>query len=431
MALRSIKLDHKDLTDDLEAAQRESYLFPPTPPRPDPGDQTKPWEQTPNANGILTHPTKRTTLPIAAFPGFTIRNQSKARGGLLGWLSTTFGFQSERGVELNIPVAETYGIPSIIAAGELEQFCSGKEYPNRCTDQTLRRHLAFVTPLAFEPATMPDEAAPGQTEAQSGTKLPAAPARRYKYPLEIVLVNRVYLARYIDQRVNGSRSAGTRLGSSDESGPASEKGTDRDDTKENGAALSFSKEDGQSIRQTFLRPIAIGYRAVKRLPNPDIVETTNIAASATVQECLADAANPKPRPDCRVALGSVPPLAINATQPSGADTQKDTDDPKRYRLYLHTAGQPEDIIAKARTALKTGGYVIQGEDSQADTDTKKGFDGAGVDYFNDVDGNGAASVSKIVTAATSAVVPRRRQSAYNSIGVLGVWLPDVQQQKRP
>jgi hypothetical protein len=145
LALRSIKLTHQDLTADIEKAYRQSYLFPNTSPRPT--DETQPWDQTPNQNGILTHPDKRTTLPIAAFPGFTIKQQSGFSGGLLGWLSTTFGFKSDSGIELNIPIAETYGIPSIEAVGELEKFCSDRNDPNRCTDETLRRHIAFVTPV--------------------------------------------------------------------------------------------------------------------------------------------------------------------------------------------------------------------------------------------------------------------------------------------
>jgi hypothetical protein len=348
---------------------------------------------------------------------------------LLGWLSTTFGFQSDRGVELRIPVAETYGIPSIIAAGELEQFCSDKDYPNRCTDQTLRRHLAFVTPLAFQLKPTPSDTAatptPGPTDTSSPPKLQAPTVDRYKYPLEIVLVNRVYLARYIDQSVKNSRSAGTRLGPSKQNNPPAEKEGQKvgDNGKDNGASLSFSNEDGQGLKQTFLRPIVIGYRAVKRVPSEDIVATTNVATSKKVEICLTNATSANPDRDCRVALGSAPPPGINAAQPTGTDTRTDADDPKRYRLYLHTAGQPDDFIAKARAALKTSGYAIQGEDTQADTDAQKGYNGAGVDYFNDADGNGAAIVSKILTGATNASIPRRRQSAYNPIGVLGVWLP--------
>jgi hypothetical protein len=429
LALRSIKLDHKDLTKDIDLVNKESYLFPDTPPRPE--DQNQPWKQLPNTAGIMSHPVNRTTLPIAAFPGFTIRQQSSIGGGLLGWLSTTFGFQSDRGVELNIPVAETYGIPSIIAAGELEQFCSDKDYPNRCTDQTLRRHLAFVTQRAFElKSNKTDASNPGLVSAETSkdTKLQAPPTDRYKYPLEVVLVNRVYLARYIDQHVRDTRSAKSSISSPkagkqppEEAPKGGEQHTDAG--RDNGAALSFSRDDGQSIKQTFLRPVVIGYRAVKRIPKEDIVETTGNASSEKLKGCLSNAGTDKPDRDCRAALGSVPPPAINVTQPAGSSAQPDTDDPKRYRIYLHTAGQPDEFVAKARAALKTAGYAIQGEDAQADTDSKAKNNGAGIDYFSDADSVGATSVAKLVSDVTKATVLRRRQSVYNPIGVLGVWLP--------
>ena len=440
LALRSIKLDHKNLTADIERVHKDSYLFPNTPPRPD--DQNKPWDQLPNAEGILSHPTKRTTLPIAAFPGFTIWQKRSIGGGLLGWLSTTVGFQSDRGVELNIPVAETYGIPSIIASGELEQFCSDKDYPNRCTDQTLRRHLSFVTQRAFErKSDKNDDAAianPVAAEASTDTKLQAPPADSYKYPLEVVLVNRVYLARYIDQRVTDSRSAGSSIktpkpGSKPLEG-ASTQGKEQppdEDRKDSGAALTFSKDDGQSIKQTFLRPVVIGYRAVKRLPKEDIVTTTNAASSVKLNECITDAGKDNPSKDCRAALGSAPAPTVNAIQPTGIDVRQTTDDTKRYRIYLHTAGQSGDILTNTRAALKGAGYAIQGEDAQADTDAKERTNGAGVDYFSDADSIGAASVSKIVGAAVGASVPRRRQNVYNPIGVLGVWLPIPTQPASP
>lgn len=430
LALRSIKLDHKDLTKDIELVQRESYHFPDTAPRPD--DENKPWEQQPNADGILSHPAKLTTLPLAAFPGFTIRQQRAVHGGLLGWLSTAFGFQSDRGVELNIPVAETYGIPSIIAVGELEQFCSDKDYPNRCSDQTLRRHLAFVTPHAFELNSnytdVAAEATPASADAVKDTRLQAPSSRRYKYPLEVVLVNRVYLARYIDQRVQDSRSAKTSIGPAKQGNQPAEKPSAPDQKQQagsvdNGAALVFSKDDGQSVKQTFLRPLVIGYRAVKRIAKEDIVRTTGATSPSKLQSCLDDAKSENPNRDCRAALGSTPPPAINATQPTGSDARPNTDDPKRYRLYLHTAGRPEAFVKLARDALKGGGYAIQGEDADADTDSSATNNGAGVDYFSDADGVGATNVARLVADATKAVVLRRRQIVYNPVGVLGVWLP--------
>ncbi|MBR0954578.1 hypothetical protein [Bradyrhizobium canariense] len=425
LALRSIKLTHQDLTADLDKAYRQSYLFPNTKPRPT--DQTRPWDQEPNAEGILSHPEKRTTLPIAAFPGFTIKQQSGFSGGLLGWLSTTFGFKSDSGIELNIPVAETYGIPSIEAVGELEKFCSDRNDPNRCTDETLRRHLAFVTPRAFD-LKPKDSNDPSTVDAGGASSSSSNP---YRYPLQVVLVNRVYLARYIDQSTHRSRSGETAMG-----GPGRtvklEKGTAANTPETttarpagNETTLQIETSNGQSLKQTFLRPIAIGYRAVKRIPKDNVIDPktdtslVKAAVSQKVQACFNGLG------DCsRDELGSTPPLAINTAQATSS-VKQDNNDPKRFRLYLHTAGQPDDVVNKVKEALTKAGYAVQG--SEADADTQGG---AGIDYFNEADGVGAANVAKLVSntfggSEQKLVVPPRRQRVYNPIGVLGVWLPGL------
>lgn len=421
LALRSIKLTHQDLTADIEKAYRESYLFPVTKPRPT--DESQPWNQEPNTQGIMTHPDKRTTLPLAAFPGFTIRQQGGLGGGLTGWLSTTFGFQSDSGIELNIPVAETYGIPSIEAVGELEKFCTDPNDPSRCTDETLRRHLAFVTPRAFE--LKPKDS--GDTSTADAAAQPSSATNPYRFPLQVVLVNRVYLARYIDQRMNRSRSGESEIGQSLPGKQDNNAAPDAKDKKaaaaRNGVSLSIESSDGQSLKQTFLRPLAIGYRAVKRVPKENVIDPTTdtshvkVATADKIQDCY------KGLGDCsRDVLSSAPPLAINTAQvPNSA--RQDTNDPKRFRLYLHTAKQPDGVVAKVKDALIKAGYPVQGLETDADTQG-----GAGIDYFSDNDGIGAANVAKIVSGAIGeqnqapAVLPRR-QKAYNPIGVLGVWLP--------
>lgn len=422
LALRSIKLTHQDLTADIEKTYRQSYQFPNTNPRPT--DQALPWDQTPNQNGILSHPEKRTTLPIAAFPGFTIKQQSGFNGGLLGWLSATFGFKSDSGVELNIPVAETYGIPSIEAVGELEKFCSDRSDPNRCTDETLRRHIAFVTPRAFELKRKDDASI---NDASSTLTSSGSP---YRYPLQVVLVNRVYLARYIDQRIHRSRSGESGISGPDRAAK-SDKGSAGGTTElppvrpgGNEVAMRIETSDGQSLKQTFLRPIVIGYRAVKRIPKENVIDPktdtsqVKVPVSQKVEACF------KGLGDCsREELGSAPPVAINTAQATNS-VKQDNNDPKRFRLYLHTAKQSDDVVSKVKEALIKAGYTIQGSEPDVDT-----VGGAGVDYFSEGDSVGAANVAKIVSGAFGGseqrqpVVPPRRQKVYNPIGVLGVWLP--------
>jgi hypothetical protein len=420
LALRSIKLTHVDLTENMEKAHKKSYLFPATKPRPT--QDGEPWSQEPNVDGVLKHPEKRTTLPLAAFPGFTIKQQHRYRGGMIGWLSTTFGFQSDTGIELNIPIAETYGISSIEAVGELEQFCADKDFPNRCTDETLRRHLAFVTPRAFELKPKDNSAPNSDVATQPSTENP------YRYPLQVVLVNRVYLARYIDQRVQNSRSAQSELQDSTsaaredkakslEGAPAPDAGK-----RSTGGGLKIETSDGQTLKQTFLRPLVIGYRAVKRVPNDNVIDLNTdtakekVAASDKVQNCFNGLG------DCPIeVLRSAPPVAINAAQ-TASGVKQGSNDPRRFRLYLHTSDQSKETVAKVRDALTKAGYPVLA--SEEDTDS---IGGPAVDYFSEGDSVGATSVAKIVSDVLKApdgrAIAARRQRAYNPIGVLGVWLP--------
>lgn len=413
LALRSIKIAHQDLTSDIQDAFSNSYLFPDTPPRPK--DPNEPLEQTPKPDGILSHPPARQTLPLAAFPGFTIKQQRRVRGGLLGWLSSTFRFESDHNVELEIPVAETYGIPSLIALGELEHFCSDPKYPNRCSDLTLRTHLSYVTQHAFE--EVPRNTSSGSNAGASSSE---SSQHLYRYPVEVVLVNRVYLARYIDQSVNNTRSAGSVIkpGDAPPKDSSEQKNERRHDGEGTKAETMFGSDDTQVLKQTFLRPLVIGFRAVRRVPKDAEVKIVHKA-----KECAISTPQNKPEKDCLLAFGSEPPPTINANQPPGADVQPDADDPKRFRLYLHTSDQEESRIEGLRAALKKAGYTIQGEDTESNNDPQAGFNGAGVDYFNSPDAHGAKSVSKIVSDTLDAPVPRRRQNSYNPVGVLGIWLP--------
>jgi len=246
-------------------------------------------------------------------------------------------------------------------------------------------------------------------------------------------VNRVYLARYIDQRSHRSRSGESGISGPDRSAKPDKLAGAAAATTEspparpggNEAALKMETADGQSLKQTFLRPIAIGYRAVKRLPNANVIDPKTdtsqikVAVSQKVQACFNGLG------DCsREELGSAPPLGINTAQ-APSNVKQDNNDPKRFRLYLHTARQPDDVVSKVKEALIKGGYAIQGSETDADTQG-----GAGIDYFSEGDSAGATNVARLVSGTLSGseqkqlLVPPRRQKVYNPIGVLGVWLPE-------
>jgi hypothetical protein len=248
----------------------------------------------------------------------------------------------------------------------------------------------------------------------------------------VVLVNRVYLARYIDQRTHQSRSGESRIGGPDraaKSDKGAAAGTTETQPERHGGnelALKLETSDGQSLKQTFLRPIAIGYRAVKRIPKENVIDPktdtrrVKVTVSQKVDQCLATGIG-----DCsREELGSVPPVAINTAQTTSSAKQ-DNNDPKRFRLYLHTAKQPDDVVSKVKEALVKAGYTIQGSEPDINME-----DGAGIDYFSEGDGAGAANVAGIVSGTLGGserkqlVVPPRRKKVYNPVGVLGIWLPE-------
>jgi hypothetical protein len=84
------------------------------------------------------------SLTLAAFPGVTIRHSIRASGGVGGSLATLGGGRNETETEeLQIPIAETYGVPSAQAFVELEKTCD-TTWRTICTDSWARQALAFA-----------------------------------------------------------------------------------------------------------------------------------------------------------------------------------------------------------------------------------------------------------------------------------------------
>jgi hypothetical protein len=296
---RAIKIDHIDLTDELNRTYNAVPIFPKTAPRP--GSIHDPWMQEVNQSGIFTtSQAPRSVLGIAAFPGFTIHQQRSASGGLSGLFGLLGGsYQDDDLVEVRIPVAETYGVPSGIAAGRLSAYCADPFTRDYCTDITLRRHLSHVARGLFD------------------KKLDASGALYYLVDVQLALVNRVYLTRSIEQKrrlsatsvlkqINdavsnlktvtsqpdavpsamppgGSQSGSSQppASSSSSASPSQSPTTSRPadilerlDAKIPGGLMTIltSSDSSYELKQTFQRPVAIGYRAVRaRFPsNPTL-----------------------------------------------------------------------------------------------------------------------------------------------------------------
>jgi hypothetical protein len=271
---RAIKLAHIDLSAALDAAYKELPRFPDTDKRPvSPQD---PWPQEQKTASIFSGPPYHGSLARAAFPGFTINRGRGASGGLSSFLGGLLSGSTEESevIEVKIPTAETYGLPSLTAAGQLTLYCQDPFTANVCTDDTLRRHLGYVTPDMWLTGIDPDTG-----------------RLRYLVDVEIALVNRVYLTRSIEQtrRLGRSQAAALKAvsevaGHIKDATPAAGGTVTADDAKlaavrkqakelldqlgtsvPGGLASVYSSSDSTfELKQTFQRPIVIGYRAVRR-----------------------------------------------------------------------------------------------------------------------------------------------------------------------
>lgn len=276
---RAIKLTHIDMTKELDQQYAALPVFPETEKRPANGSD--PWLQKQAATppGLFGNPSGRSILAIAAFPGFTIKNERGAAGGLSSFGAGLFGAARRDSdvIEVKIPFAETYGLPTLVAAGRLAAFCADPFTKGVCTDEVLRRNLSYVNPAVLSKESDPATGRP-----------------RYRLNVEIALVNRVYLTRSIEQTRRlgqGNSAAVEALGRAspvskpDETlpnpqgpQPSAEKRTDetvaRLDRSAPGATVSVTSGSDReySLNQTFQRPIVIGYRAV-RAAFPDNLDT--------------------------------------------------------------------------------------------------------------------------------------------------------------
>ena len=185
---RSVKIAHIDVTKDIEDAYKETYKFPDTNIKP--ASPSEIWKQARSDGSLFVIPLPRSELPIVLFPGYTIaRVKSFGSGALADGILGSFGSQarSSESVELKIALAETYGIPSLQASGRLGAFCTEGKLRAVCTDNIVRRQLSMlVGDKIYE--TLP------------GSNKP-------RLSVELALVNRVYMTRSIETKINRNTAA--------------------------------------------------------------------------------------------------------------------------------------------------------------------------------------------------------------------------------
>lgn len=285
----------------LEETYKSGHTFPDTVPRPKTDGDV--WQQQAATDSIFAPTGARKSLPLVLLPNFTIARvrQASAGGGWLSGIGAAFGVEGEgqSTVELKIPFAETYGVPALIAARQLEAFCKDPKTSEICTQQGARNLLVDdIGSDIFARMSCPAAAktAPGVKQPEA---CPPEESRPYRIDIEIMMIYRLYLIRSIETVTKSSSSFGaqakmSKLGdelrqlqagapvANPNASPTDAAALRRalDDHKarldalmaqmssSSGAAAGLRSGDASnvSITQNLQRPVAIGYRAVKRIP---------------------------------------------------------------------------------------------------------------------------------------------------------------------
>jgi hypothetical protein len=271
---RPVKLAHVEVSKELDEAYGKLPVFPAT---------------------VLANPPLRAgvarafsdavllgNVPRAAFPRLKIQGVSNAGAGLAnGKGSASYDAGSQEIEEFELSDVRTYGLPSVVALKVFETFCAAKETAEVCQEATARKHLEQVA------------------GDQINRKFFNLKSYKYQYAIEvqIVMVYRVYLTSSIVdlRRTAGSQRGGLMawwpFGSGENAAAAPDPaplpvpmldgsmvqqvqalstrlaGLEQKLAKvKNGGVLSFESSFGResSLEGKFERPVAIGYRGIKR-----------------------------------------------------------------------------------------------------------------------------------------------------------------------
>ena len=307
---RAIRLAHVD----VRKALTESYgllpvfVAPPSsllpPIKPASGDNTAAKEaaddKTPAAKqaaevkttlpGVMRNfmaETNQGDLPRAAFPKLKIQGSANASGGLGASVGGFFGYGTDnRGLEeLFLTEVRTYGLPSSDAANLLTEFCTAEKTKHACSDIAARRQLV---------RTVGDDKSTGKPRVLLKYVSDKKGNQRYRIRIDIVMVNRVYLARAIRNLNQSGTAEGARVSvtvqpnaqAAADGSPSGTANPDRPDIeamrkrleeieKQSSGSTGGSAVYGRSrdrealLNESFDRPVAIGYRSVRFVPDGD------------------------------------------------------------------------------------------------------------------------------------------------------------------
>jgi hypothetical protein len=244
---RAVKIDHVDMTKILKEFYGQLPVFSATTPRP--AADRDIWPQTPDSDPFIASEHK--FLSLAAFPAFTIKTSNTGSGDaalpLLGRLR--FSWDRKDSEELEIVFAETYGIPTVMAAAILANYCRDPFSQSACIEKNVRDHLSFLMGGKVK------DLLPG--------------TGNYRFDVQLHFVYRAYLTRAINRR--SAASVAREANSERPTPPAAPVATGAAPQGQPSAAApgidasAKSRSDRESsLDRAFQRPIVFGYRAVKK-----------------------------------------------------------------------------------------------------------------------------------------------------------------------
>ncbi len=262
---KSSRIGYIDLRQDIQTARQHQPVFSDTMEIEKQGSFRK--EDPAEISNAL--PTDRIVTTLTAFPGITITHRTRGTASL-GWsvFRLSLGREDQSIEEIRIPVAETYGVAAGAALIRLDQWCKELKTAIYCTDQYVRRLIAFSV----------------------GKDIMAVENGKYRARVQLRLVTRVFLTREIQHR-RGFVAARGANGQAEAAKPAERSARNETSTSSSagnldqrvndalsgaqvsdpaslagmaGRAISFSRGNGADIEinEVFQRPVAFGYRAI-------------------------------------------------------------------------------------------------------------------------------------------------------------------------
>jgi hypothetical protein len=193
---RSVKIAHVDVREELEKTYAELAVFP--------GVLKAPVNETPGAGQHASPPHSvgrlfaggqvlESDLPRAAFARLKGSFSSTAGGALSAYdqAQASFSGNSQGTEEFQLSNVSTYGLPSARALKKLHEYCKKDDTKDDCNEATYRHYL---WPILGDRIYL-------KNLDESGNEV-------YAIDIQLVIINRVYLARSIMHRRLTGRSEG-------------------------------------------------------------------------------------------------------------------------------------------------------------------------------------------------------------------------------